>query len=173
MMSAQKARLESMRVPVTAMIHAKVEVKPGLTFTGSAGLTVGDWVEVEHNFSSGVNSGGGVGIITGIVEKFSNVKYILDGHTEKLVPVKRLTCIPMPFRREKAQLRMRSVEAEQPSEGTKCYMTFFITNKKRLDLYFVAFITDRMVHSKWRSMNVIEGLQYGLSQGWHKIFGWL
>jgi hypothetical protein len=54
------------------MIHAKVEVKPDLTFTGSAGLTVGDWVEVEHDFSPGINSGGGVGIITGIVENYSN-----------------------------------------------------------------------------------------------------
>jgi hypothetical protein len=62
---------------ISVMIHVKVEVKPDLTFTGAAGLTVGDWVEVEHDFSSGLNFRGGVGIITGIVEKFSNVKYIL------------------------------------------------------------------------------------------------
>ena len=72
--SAQKARLEALRVPVNAMIHHKIEVKPEITLTGSAGLTVGDWVEVEHDFSPGVNSGGGVGVITGIVENFSNVK---------------------------------------------------------------------------------------------------
>jgi hypothetical protein len=119
-LSAQKSRLKALRVPVTAMIHPKVEVKPDLTFTGSAGLTVGDWVEVEHDFSPGVNSGGGVGIITSIIEFFSNVKYILDGHTEKLIPVRRLTCIPMPFRREKAKLRTRSSEAEQPSDGEIC-----------------------------------------------------
>jgi hypothetical protein len=80
-------------------------------------LTVGDWVEIEHDFSPGVNSGGGIGIITGIDANFSHAKYILDGHTEKFVPVRRLTCIPMPFRREKAQLRTRSAEAAQPNEG--------------------------------------------------------
>jgi hypothetical protein len=125
-LSAQKLRLESLRVPVTSMIHPKVEVKPDLTFMGSAGLTVSDWVEVEHDFSPGVNSGGDVGIITSILENFSNVKYILDGHTEKLIPVRRLTCIPMPFRREKAKLITRSVEAEQPSEGKICNVTVFI-----------------------------------------------
>ena len=118
MLSAQKKRLESMRVDVKDMVHSKVDVKPDITFTGTAGLTVGDWVEVEHDFSPGVNSGGGVGIITKIVENFSQVKYILDGHSEKLVPIKRLTCIPMPFRREKAQLRTRSVAKEQAAEGT-------------------------------------------------------
>jgi hypothetical protein len=81
-------------------------------------------VEVEHDFSPGVNSGGGVGIITTILEFFSNVKYILDGHIEKLIPVRRLTCIPVPmtFRREKATLRTRSSEAEQPSEGDIVYV---------------------------------------------------
>ena len=78
--SAQKTRLEALRVPVNAMIHPKIEVKPDITLTGAAGLTVGDWVEVEHDFTPGINSGGGVGIITSIVEIFSNVKYILDGH---------------------------------------------------------------------------------------------
>jgi hypothetical protein len=114
---AQIKRLESMRVDVKDMVHGKVDMKKDITLTGSAGLTVGDWVEIEHDFSPGTNSGGGVAIITEIVQQFSHVKYILDGHTEKFIPIKRLTCIPMPFRREKAQLRTRSVEKEPSSEG--------------------------------------------------------
>ncbi len=133
---------------VKDMAHFKLEIKPDITLTGSAGLTVGDWVEVEHDFSTGMNSGGGVAIITEIVGDLSHVKYILDGHTEKLVPIKRLTCIPMPFRRETAQLRTRLAAHEQPVDG--------------------------MVLSKWRTMNVIQCLlQYGLSHGLHKKEGWL
>ena len=132
-LAAQKSRLEALRVPVSSMIHPKIEVKPDLTFTGSAGLTVGDCVEVEHDFSPGMNSGGGVGIITSIVENFSNVKYFLDGRTEKLIPFRRLTCIPMPFRREKATLRTRSSAAEQPSEGEIDHVVEFIRCMKQLN----------------------------------------
>ncbi len=121
---AQKIRLQSSRIDVKNMVHVKVETKKDITFTGTAGLTVGDWVEIEHDFSPGNNSGGGVAIITSIVDNFSTVKYILDGHTEKFVPIKRLTCIPMPFRREKAQLRTRSVANKQPDEGM--LTTFFL-----------------------------------------------
>jgi hypothetical protein len=135
--SAQKNRLEALRVPVNAMIHPKIDVKPDITLTGAAGLTVGDWVEVEHDFTPGINSGGGVGIITGIVENFSNVKYILDGHTEKLIPVRRLTCIPMSFRREKAQLRTRSVQAAQPSEGTHGYVNTLNQMNRQLIISFL------------------------------------
>ncbi len=129
------------------MVHAKLEIKADITLTGSAGLTVGDWVEVGHDFSTGMNSEGGVAIITEIVGMLSNVKYILDGHTEKLVTIKRLTCIPMPFRRETAKLRTRSAAQEQPVDG--------------------------LVVSKWRTMNIIQCLQYGLHLGLHKKEGWL
>lgn len=54
----------------------------------------------------------------------------------------------MPFRREKAQLRTRSVANKQPDK-------------------------DPLVHSKWRSMNAIQCLQHGLGQGLHKKEGWL
>jgi hypothetical protein len=33
------------------MIHGHVEEKPEIVLTGAAGLTVGDWVEVSHDFS--------------------------------------------------------------------------------------------------------------------------
>jgi hypothetical protein len=53
----------------------------------------------------------------------------------------------MPFRREKAQLRTRSSATEQAE--------------------------DPALGSKWRKMNYIESLQYGLAQGLHKKEGWL
>ncbi len=46
-----------MRVPVNEMVHAKIETKPDIVLTGTGGLTVGDWVEVMHDFSPGHNSG--------------------------------------------------------------------------------------------------------------------
>jgi hypothetical protein len=78
---------------------------------------VGDWVEVMHDFSPAHNSGGGVGVITEIVEQLSHVRYIVNGHIEKFVPLTRLTTIPMPYRREKAKLRTRSSQAEMPKKG--------------------------------------------------------
>jgi hypothetical protein len=72
--SAQKTRLEALRVPVNAMIHPKIEVKPDITLTGAAGLTVGDWVEVEHDFTSGINSGGGVEVERDLFKLHNQVK---------------------------------------------------------------------------------------------------
>ncbi len=95
----------------------KLEVKKDICLTGAAGLSVGEWVEVEHDFSPGNNSGGGVGIIFGIEESFSHVRYIVDGRTEKCVPFKRITSIPMPYRRETAQLRTRSIADEEIAAG--------------------------------------------------------
>jgi hypothetical protein len=63
-----------------------------------------------------MNSGGGVGIITAIVDSFSHVRYIVDGKTD-FIPFSRLTSIPMPFRRERAQLRTRSVTTMGKNEG--------------------------------------------------------
>ncbi len=90
-----------------------VEVKKDIIDVGAAGLTVGDWVEVEHDFSAGYNLGGGVAIITAIFESFSHVRYIVDGRTEKFVPYACLTCIPMPFRREKTTLRTRPANCKR------------------------------------------------------------
>jgi hypothetical protein len=110
-------RLVAMRVSVTDMVHAKVEVKGDIVTSGAGGLTVGDWVEVAHDFSPGHNSGGGVGVIIEIVEQLSNVRYVVDSHVEKLIPLTRLTMIPMPFRRDKAKLRTRLGTPDQPSNG--------------------------------------------------------
>ncbi len=66
-------------------------MKPEIVFTGAGGLTVGDWVEVTHDFSPGHNSGGGVGVITEVVGNLCHVRYIVDGHAEKLIPITRMT----------------------------------------------------------------------------------
>ncbi len=95
--AAQLKHLLEMRVDASEMVHVKVEVKADITLIGAGGLTVGDWVEVEHDFTPGNNSGGGVGVITDIVDSFSFVRYIIDGHTEKFIPFKRLTTIRCHF----------------------------------------------------------------------------
>ena len=99
------------------MVHTKVETKAEIVLTGAGGLTVGDWVEVLHDFSPGHNSGGGCGVIIEIANKLSNVRYIIDGHVEKYIPLARLTMIPMPFRRGKPKLRTRSMRHSEPGEG--------------------------------------------------------
>jgi hypothetical protein len=109
--------LKSLRVDVKDMVHVKMEVKKDICLTGAAGLSVGEWVEVEHDFSPGNNSGGGVGIIYGIDETFSHVCYIIDGRKEKHVSFKRITSIQMPFRRETPQLRTRSIVNKETPGG--------------------------------------------------------
>ncbi len=100
------------------MIHARVEDIADIVLTGAGGLTVADWVDVTHDFSPGHNSGGGVGVVTAIVDDRCHVRYIVDGHNEKFIPIPRLTMIPMPFRREKSQLRTRSSKELETETGT-------------------------------------------------------
>ncbi len=104
---------------MSEMVHVPIQAKPEIVLTGTGGLTVGDWVEVLHDFSPGHNSVGGVGVIIEIIERLSNVRYIVDGHVEKFIPLTRLTTIPIPFRREKAQLRTRSSQPETLNNNGK------------------------------------------------------
>ncbi len=119
-MDAQRAHLQSLLVPVHEMVHTKIETKAERVLTGAGGLTVDDWVEVLHDFSPGHNSGGGCGVIIAITGNLSNVRYIIDGHVEKIIPLARLTMIPMPFRRDHSKLRTRHVrQVLEPGEGEK------------------------------------------------------
>ncbi len=61
---AQLKRLQSMRISVSDMVHTKTEIEPEITsiLTAAGGLTVGDWVEVMHDFSPGNNSGEDLGV---------------------------------------------------------------------------------------------------------------
>jgi hypothetical protein len=114
---AQLAHLLSLRINVHDTVHVKVEAKAEIELTGAGGLTVGDWIEVAHDFSPGNNSGGGCGVIIEIAENLSHVRYIIDERVEKLIPLKRLTMIPMLFRRDKAKLRTRSMRHLEPGYG--------------------------------------------------------
>ncbi len=78
---AQLKRLQSMKISVNDMIHTKIVVKSEISQIEAGGSTVGDWVEVMHDFSPGNNSGGGVGVITEIVENLSHVRYL---HSERI-----------------------------------------------------------------------------------------
>jgi hypothetical protein len=169
-----------MRVPVNEMVHARSESKPDMVFTGTGGLTVGDWVEVMHDFSPGHNSGGGVGVIVEIIESLSNVRYIVDGHVEKFIPLTRLTTIPMPYRREKAQLRLRSTQSKVPNPKsgkiTSCFNALTLTLTLILTLSVLKICIGTSVAERtsfWGSMNDIELLQHGLDEGYHKTEGWL
>ncbi len=51
MLEAQLKRLQEMRVSVRDMVHVAIEVKADIQLTGAGGLTVGDWVDVTHDFS--------------------------------------------------------------------------------------------------------------------------
>ncbi len=124
-MDAQRAHLQSLRVPVHEMVHCKIETKAEIELTGAGGLTVGDWVEVLHDFSPGHNSGGGCGVIIAITGSLSNVRYIIDGHVEKLIPMARLTMIPMQFRRDQSKLRTRHVrQVLDPGQGEKLVIPY-------------------------------------------------
>jgi hypothetical protein len=118
------------------MVHGLVEVQPEIVLTGAAGLTVGDWVEVSHDFSPGNNSGGGVGVITEVVENLCHVRYVVDGNTEKFIPITRLTMIPMPYRRENAQLRKRSSRTTT-AELTGDYLIFFYKTSLQCNTFFL------------------------------------
>jgi hypothetical protein len=118
------------------MVHGHVEEKPEIVLTGAAGLTVGDWVEVSHDFSPGHNSGGGVGVITEIVENLCHVRYEVDGHAEKFIPITRLTMIPMPYRRENAQLRKRSSRTTTAELTGDYFISFYKTELEYNIFYF-------------------------------------
>jgi hypothetical protein len=80
------------------MVHVTIDIKPEIELAGAGGLTVGDWVEVPHDFSPGHNSGGGVAVILEVIDKMSHVRYVLDSHVEKFVPLTRMMCVYELFR---------------------------------------------------------------------------
>ena len=96
---------------------------------GTVHLRVGEWVEILHEYQQGVCSDGGVGCIVSVHEATDpeetepslddaqkvDVKYLLDGRTERHINLSRITVIPMPFvTRDGPTLRTRNVE---PSVG--------------------------------------------------------
>jgi hypothetical protein len=71
-------------------------------------LRIGEWVAVDEDYSVGICSEGGAGMVVALSSHNVDVKYILDGRTEHNVCKKRVVIIPIPFRGEKATTRATS-----------------------------------------------------------------
>ncbi len=81
-------------------------------------IKVGDWVEVESDYTPGINSDGGIGCILGLHTELGgpelstrtvglDIHYIIFNRKECGVQLKRCVVIPMPFKADKATLRTR------------------------------------------------------------------
>ncbi len=74
----QIKKLQGSIVCVEDMVH-RPKPKHEVISSGVAILRVGEWVEVEHDFSPGHNSGGGVDVIMDVTDDFCEVKYVVSG----------------------------------------------------------------------------------------------
>ena len=107
---------------VTTMVHAR---RPTLGDLADAlnRVKVGDWVEVEGDFTTGHCSNGGIGCVISaynICEGPSvseilklDVHYLLTNTREKRVNIGRVTVIPMPYRTQKPTTRPRTSIGKQ------------------------------------------------------------
>ena len=135
------ALLKNNTQPVTKMVHARRQTLGELT-TVLNRVKVGDWVEVECDYSSTHCSAGGIGCVVNVMEvgsdtvstgedsytTFVDVHYLITNTKEKKIGLDRLTVIPMPFRGNKSTLRKRtadvtSVKASQPLQSVRGYET--------------------------------------------------
>ncbi len=83
----------------------------------------GDWVDVESDYSPGLNSDGGIGCVFGlhrepvlgelVVPRFSalDIHYVIFNRKERGVALRRCVVIPMPFKEYKPSLRVRTKQA--------------------------------------------------------------
>ncbi len=83
-------------------------------------------------------------------DTFSISRYVLTRWVEKLVPLRRLTCIVMPHRGPRASLRQQKGKEHAPSIGG---------NESQV--------------SKFRKMSSIQILKFGLNGNLWKKKGWL
>ena len=124
------------------MVHPLLNVETH--FEKIQSTSVGEWVEVASDYSPGMCSAGGIAVVTAVEDgNLTNVKYVLDGRSEKFITIDRLTTIPMPYRRENATLRPRS--SARPSTAAQS--------------------TEQNV---FRQLNEVERLYKGLAMGLHK-----
>ena len=123
------------------MVHARRQTLGELT-TALNRVKVGDWVEVECDYSPTKCSAGGIGCVLNVMDvgsdtfstdedsytTFVDVHYLLTNTKEKKIGLDRLTVIPMPFRGTQSTLRRRtadvtSVKASQPLQSVRDYET--------------------------------------------------
>ncbi len=127
--------------PVTKMVHARRLTLGELTTTLNR-VKVGEWVEVESDYSSKKCSAGGIGCVMNVMDVESDtsstdedsyntfvvVHYFLTNTKEKKIGLDRLTVIPMLFRGAKSTLRRRTAEvasakASRPLKSVPDYAT--------------------------------------------------
>ena len=131
-----------MRTPVCSMVHPLPKVETH--FEKMLSVSVGEWVEVAFDYSPGMCSAGGIAVVKAVEDgNLINVKYVLDGRSEKFITIDRLTTIVMPYRRENATLRPRS--SSRPSTAAQT-----------------------MEQNVFRQLNEVERLYKGLAMGLHK-----
>ena len=113
--------LEEKKKAVSKMVHAKrksIVEEQGFLAT----VKIGDWVEVESDYSPGINSDGGVGCVYGLHRKAVpgelvprvialDIHYLIFNRKERRVALCRCVVIPMPFKEDKPALRVRTKQA--------------------------------------------------------------
>jgi hypothetical protein len=79
---------------------------------------LGDWVDIEQEYSPSITSDGGIGCVYGLHTEACgetlqartialDVHYIIDNRKERGVDLKRCMLIPMPCKADKVSLRTR------------------------------------------------------------------
>jgi hypothetical protein len=112
--------LKNLQEPVSHMIHARrwtLAEEQGLF----AQIKVGDWVEVEQDYSPSICSDGGVGCVLGLHTEACtvagsdiastitavDVHYLVFNTKERRVLLTRVVVIPMLYKSDKPTLRVR------------------------------------------------------------------
>ncbi len=147
-MEKQIERLKKGIVQIKDMVHVALPTKNNDVNTAMA-LSIGEWVEVCHDYSKGHSSAGGVAIITKVDGNVCEVKYVVDGCQEKFVELRRLTAIPMPYKGDKVELRPRRPQMESAKDVCSS------------------------LQSVWSKMNPVQCLKYGKEKKLDTKEGWL
>ena len=145
--------LEEQKKEVSEMVHEKrksIVEEQGFLAT----IKIGDWVEVESDYSPGLNSDGGIGCVFGLhkdpvlgelVPRLSalDIHYVIFSRKERGVALSRCVVIPMPFKDDKPALRVRTKQA------------------------------PIVIHTAPPDRTPLEWLKYGLQSNRHTKPGWL
>ena len=119
--SAFLEHLQGLQGPVSHMVHPKrrtLAEEHGLF----AQIKVGDWVEVEPEYSPGMCSDGGVGCVLGLHKEQCtavgsdsptiitavDVHFLVFNTKERRVLLNRVVVVPMPYKMDKPTLRVRA-----------------------------------------------------------------
>ena len=148
---AEKLRehLSAGRVQQASMFHASPKTL-SMSISNPNFISVGEWVEVDADRSPGFNSEGGIAVIISVHDNFADVKYVLTKWVEKLIPIRRLTTIPMPHRGPRASLRQTKVVSQLKAAPS-----------------------PKNTGNNFRTMSHVQILKYGLTNNLWKKKGWL